>query len=401
MLFMASFKRDSLSDFPAADILLLRSDSDCILQNSIPYSSHTVLFKQELLMRGYKVEVVSKPFGIYKGIKATDNARDITASFAKSLILKKLHLSKDSVWTKLIKKSGAKWIIAIMPPQELNEACHALGIWIADIQHGVIAPSHPAYGSKFINNTPSDKLPKNYLMWDQESATVIDEWKKEKKVQTYIIGNMVLIDYVLRKGSALKSVQTKEMILVSLQWGLEKHVTNSDMYYKNLISKNLLKTILNFPDYSWVIRLHPVQLKEEEKIYSSLSLVLPEKIINRSRQNQEKILAEVLQETLLHITFLSSVTIEAAQFGIPTLLLGRQEGKECIPKDYFQKERKNGIAKIIDDDKEVIARAVKHHMNNKHLENSISIDTNLFYKFLDRQFPQLDANSTTYSTKGK
>lgn len=387
------FMQDDFIEIRKVDVLLVRSDSNCYpMDNSkLYYSPHIDILSTELQNRGYTYLVLSKPFGYLRRSLVIDKALNISSTYARYAIFKKLIPSIRTIfWRKLIKKTGAKHIVCIMPPEDLCNAAQQLDIWLADIQHGVITQSHPYYGKSFILHKRAIDLPSHFILWDKNSDQVISEWKGEKNVKTSILGNLALLEPVLyEKSDDLIDKQTQNFILISLQWGLERVPNTLQIFHDYLISKELVKAIKSNPSYNWLIRLHPVQQKDEEFIYDALSRILPKEIINRSKLHESSKLLNILMQTKLHITYNSSVTIEAARFGIPTILLDDRMKNDASLEDYFTEEKSEGIATVIDNNQYSIQVNIERifQMNNHEKKISFLKDKKIFFETMEKLFP--------------
>lgn len=348
------FIKDDFSEIKSTDVLLIRSDFDCYPTSTTKFYSPVIeVLSDELSKRNYKYLVITKPFGFLNKFQVQDKALNISSMYVKYAIFKNIIPNiQIFFWRKLIKRVNPRYIICIMPSKNLCQASHDLGIWIADLQHGVISESHPYYGKNFNIYKSKNDLPNCFLVWDENSSRVISAWKDTKNIDTLILGNLSLL--YAYKYSIQQLINEKNLILVSLQWELEKFPDAKEIFYKNIISNELAKVINANQNYNWVLRLHPIQQKDKEKIFQYLLEIIPRSIIQRSLDFNHLSLLNILQYTKAHITYSSSVTIEASQLGVPTLLLDSRFDIDGSLSDYFIEEKSSGMAKVIKNNQHII-----------------------------------------------
>ena len=191
------FGNDDFAKIEGVDVLIIRSDSNCypMLDSNFYYSPQVNVLTNELTERGYTNLVIAKPFGYLDRSMVKDRALNLSSTYSRHAILKKIFPNMRTIfWKKVFKKSQPKRIIAIMPSEDMCKAAHQLNIWLADLQHGVISQSHPYYGKSFVATKPSTHLANCFLLWDKKSENVISEWKNEKEVETFIIGNLAFLE---------------------------------------------------------------------------------------------------------------------------------------------------------------------------------------------------------------
>tara|TARA_B100000787_G_scaffold170303_1_gene165990 strand:- start:4907 stop:6232 length:1326 start_codon:yes stop_codon:yes gene_type:complete len=223
-------------------------------------------------------------------------------------------------------------IIGIQPSIELCCAARKLDITVYDMQHGVISDVN--YYS-IVKRQQFDQVgwPDAVLCWDKVSA---DRVKKISSghVKSRIIGNPAYHSkYGLRMKSHHRSGKTlnqeyKENILITLTYqdfdSRISYLRNfSDKFFVGIgIPKQLVDLINNSPQIFWRIRLHPVQTKfNQQEVHEFLdrTFVRSENIdwINFSAVP----LSAALFECSGHITVDSAASVDAAQNGVPTLLV--------------------------------------------------------------------------------
>jgi hypothetical protein len=144
----------------------------------------------------------------------------------------------------------------------------------------------------------------------------------------------------------------KQNILISLQWGMGLVNLYPDQHLidQEVIPFALKNIILDTHDsYNWIFRLHPVQLltKREKSIARYLNSNFGHLNLYDWHQTSIMPLPFLLKHVDLHITYNSSVTKEAAFFGVRTALLDPQIGPGGIYCSYYREEIKLGLAQTL------------------------------------------------------
>ncbi len=290
-----------------------------------------------------------------------------------------------NAWSIVLDRISPIVVIGIQPSIELCIAAKEKGIWIADLQHGVI-DGEGYYGIDARSDFDQKGWPSTILCWDKKSA----EWLNihvGNLVDTVIIGNPwvarfinkrkedMLVEYVVQLYANPHYDRPK--ILVSLQWG--------DLYHRHKptgVPIELLKIIKNKElNYDWFIRVHPVLMndlgvaniyKEFESEFASMnnvSWVRP----------TELPLPIILDQIDLHITFTSSVTIEASWFGVRTGLLAVSPDEQ---QQWFDAEISGGYADVIELEQVCIQSWIECNIaTKKRMKNKINFAS--FDSFID------------------
>lgn len=254
----------------------------------------------------------------------------------------------------------------------LMNAANQLGITTFDIQHGVQGPFHSAYSALPMHSIEYwNLLPKFFCTWTANESNYINQWGKGKH-KAIVIGN-IWHDYYFRnkiifnKNNYAKALREfakdyDKLVLFTLQ----PYGNNDD--FLGLIKKCTQSSKLK--KYCFLVRLHPSMFGEEEK-YNSLLCSENTEIINTSRCP----LTVLLDMCDLHITIDSSVVIEAAQFGVQSLLCGTNS-------IYYQDLIDKNIALCINDSTDLIDQILK--CQNKYKKEYSKIDTErVFNELID------------------
>ena len=222
-------------------------------------------------------------------------------------------------------------------------ACKERGIWVADLQHGVIADAHPWYGEGFRASDPEAWIPNAFLVWDEGSADVVNKWAPQSGATIELIGNPwvdrfrrradddviyqeLLSQYPMRNNG-------KPNALVSLSWD-SYNIDNG--FIHPALEAYILETI---DIYNWSFRLHPNQIQgfatdEGDEFVKYFNATYPLGSIDWQTASMMP-LPLLLSRTNYHVTWCSSVCMEAAYFGIRSLLMDPELLPGNSREDYY------------------------------------------------------------------
>lgn len=214
-----------------------------------------------------------------------------------------------------------------------NLACHELGIQSIDVQHGVQGDLHRAYGRwNNVQENGYELLPSTFLCWGDYEASVIKKWSaKVSKWHAPVIGGNLSfklwqqlgddksIGYYDKKIADIKSSCANRMHVLYTLSGYEG--------YDKLAQIAQLIKEANSLCYFW-IRLHPCYLGQRQVIKQLLD---KNGISNAELDMATDLrLFDVLKHVAVHVTDNSSTVIEAAYFGIPSVVTS-EYGVELFP----------------------------------------------------------------------
>lgn len=246
-----------------------------------------------------------------------------------------------------------------------NIACRKCGIVSADLQHGIIYDSHFAYADWDIKTTNYKELPEFFLTWWGFSRDVINSWGINRAVS---IGfpwyELWKNDDDFRKKYISKvsdkiSKKCDVHILYSMQTGIN-------------IPSEVLDVINNSPDnWQWWIRLHPSMFSRMDCIADSLLAKLHKSNIEIKYATRLPLYA-LLNFMSVHITVSSSVYVECAMVGIPSLCF---QGYN-IP----QKLKRKGLIKVINP-RELSVEIIKRQIL---IKDSISYEKDSCIEFFSK-----------------
>ncbi|MCU1764186.1 hypothetical protein NTD83_01430 [Pseudomonas protegens] len=232
----------------------------------------------------------------------------------------------------------------------LIAAANALGIKTIDLQHGVQGPGHFAYGSW--GRVPEggwDTLPRLFWNWTAEDVANINSWGGES--HSGILGGRIFSQYLNEVDVEFSAYHTLTHRIKHSGCTRVVLVTLQPIECEDFIGA--LRDAIQSPEFDsvfWLFRLHPAMM-EKKDFYSSLL----------EKRNSDLSLCSnlpldyILKLADLHITLNSSVTIEAALEGVPTLL-----DHNC---SYYMDWQKLGIAQRIEEG-QPWANAISNHLKH-------------------------------------
>jgi hypothetical protein len=396
------FRTDRV-DVPKTKVVTLAHDNDRhLLYQGRYYSPLIDTIEDDLRSRGVNCLSVARIVSSIKGDIAYANVVSPEGAFARALITKRLKgivirnrypysYMEEAVWGNLLDETGARKVIGVLPSRELCVACRKRGVWVADVQHGVIAETHPWYGQRFRAQDSVEQLPHAFHLWDPGSKRVVERWAGPKGLATPVTGNrwvarfiqpapddQMVHDLAERYARVLPPAPGKKTILIALSWG-EFNIPNG------YVADGLQAVIRKTADrYRWLIRLHPNQIK------GFASHEFP-RFLKYFQENLEGCaewdaptrypLPLVLQGVDLHISWMSSVCIEAAQMGIRSALLNPRLRDPGQIGDYYEYYRGVGMVDLVVETEDAIREWIDRNLDTRAVPES--------YHAFDEQYRNL------------
>lgn len=406
----ALFLKDSWQNIKPCDVLLVRHDFDCgyTFQNKA-YSPILDSIADRLSEHGMNCQAIAIPYSQLIGAKAHYSPIAINRFFFKTAIftyLFKIFLGRkiayiwkkqkrESFWGYLLKKTCAKFVLSIGSDQELISACKKQNVFFYEVQHGLISQNIDIIQYLRTKNNEGKPLGNGFLCWDQASAKHFQTLKIEN-YDIRIIGNPWVLrhfynapqDLLVQNGKKqLRNLglltSGKPNILVTLQWGMKKFYSIPNDVMPECLEETILDTANT---YNWLIRLHPVTLRGYKK--NKVLSYLKKKFGNLPTvewENSTKLsLPILLASTDLHITFSSSVVIEATWFGVFSAVLNPLANSQEVWGDAFIEQINLGLAKIISQDSFKIKQWISENLNdNRRQLRNLHLEQESFNEFIN------------------
>jgi hypothetical protein len=391
-------------DYEPHSVLTLAHDNDrSFFIDGKYYSPLVDTLEDRLAALGVECLSVARIISTVKGDIAYGDVRSPEGAFARALLTKRFKgllqrngkypfsRMEEAIWEEILDATGATRVVGIMPSRELCTVARRRGIWVADMQHGVMADSHPWYGRRFRSHEPSEYLPHCFLVWEKGSADVLD-WVHAHGSHVKTIGNVWLSRFIaprpddqlvhrlLAESRACFERAGKKNVLVSLS-SCDVGVPEGE------IPPELAAVIkATQGEYNWILRLHPNQIKGFASHESVLFHEYYARELNGYATWDEATrhpLPLVLANVDLHVTWSSSVCIEAAHFGIKSALLNPRMHAGGDLEDYYRYYKQQGAIDTVEHSRAaILAWLEANRHNGRHPEE---------YAAYNREFDHLIA----------
>lgn len=400
----SAFKKDDWRALKPVDILFAVHDGHRTYEyKDKAYSPLIDSLQEQYLKKGFSCLTIALPFSQLTKSKAFGNVMDFNGSFFRAALFRTLAniwskneflgaRYKKKVWKKILDATNPRHVIAIMPDAALCSECRAKNIKVTDLQHGVINDGHPWYGENYKGNVETENLPTSFMCWDNAAVETLEKWVQKKGIQIDLIKNPwsqrfiennpedELIAAARESSFWLLRLPKMKRILITLGWGWTEVTDESlskqfdmqlSMPHFQTFPTPLLDIIRDtHKEIIWFVRLHPIQLQgvEGKPLEDFLSTNFGGMSNVYWREVSTTPLTILLESTDLHITIASSVTSEAAAFGIKTGLVAPIPRPPNYLSTYFEAERKNNMAEFVSNTGDKISQFIKTELNQTELE---------------------------------
>ncbi|MCG9579476.1 hypothetical protein L1D14_25035 [Vibrio tubiashii] len=320
-------------------ILLSCHDVDrALIQNQVYHSPLFMGLKVALKEKDISYYELSSPLGVLRKHQLTRGCLSfnylILLIKVYALILSKLNKKtsldirvelEGFIYKRILKNLNIDIVFAIDPPHGLCSASRGLGVKVVELMHGNnYSITDEVFREKF--NRIEQTLPTDIVAFDDCTADTLKVLTADKRIKTHNSINpwhnyceeIVSINYHSVRNDFEKRV------LVSLQWGYDgEREPLSNILDNGVIHDSLLSLIENNIDWMFFIRLHPIQMirpwyKRHRQLIQQLSDTYENVEFEYASSSP---LSIMLKKVDLHITMSSCCTGEAAELGVPTLLL--------------------------------------------------------------------------------
>lgn len=393
-------------NYPASKVLTVAHDNDRSLFHEARWYSPLVdTIEDALRPRGIECVSIARIISRIKGEVAYGKVLSPEGAFARALLAKRFlgkfargsypySRMEEAIWGEILDKTGARKVFGIQPSREMCVACHKRGVWVADVQHGVIGDSHPWYGVAFRGEDRREWLPDAFILWDEGSAAVINRWAAAQGIETIVTGNRWVERFLRRRAddrlastlfaqyeAKLKDVDDKlPSILVTLSWGNDR-IPNG--FLPDAMCEVIRRTSKWF---NWNVRLHPNQLNgfatHEGRRFNDFFEKHLEGYVSWDAPTRAA-LPVVLSHSDLHISWNSSVSIEAAQMGIRTALLDPALNDPLMLGDYYEYYREKGMIDVVTATEAELMQWIEANVSGKRPPEEFGSYDRAYSKLLD------------------
>lgn len=279
-----------------------------------------VIDEQEVSLEGYQ--------SFLKYLKETLPDLESIGQLTEENIIKSVRYFDSLVgfFTEIIHGSGVKAIFTTcyydIRSMALITACKKLNIPTIELPHGIHGEDHFAYGKwSKLPASGSQMLPDFFWSWGDLEKKAIDDWsgKVANRHKAIVGGNPWLNEW---KGDKHPLAQKYQQVIQE-KWGNSVKILVSLAplnEFENVVPDSFINAIKEGPeDWQWLFRLHPRQPQSIEEIERRLKELVPDRKVN-VKEATEFPLPALLKGIDTHLTFYSSIVIEAASFGIPSVV---------------------------------------------------------------------------------
>ena len=259
--------------------------------------------------RRQRVPFSSMPYGSEIGRSIADKLGDAVAD----------HLGKAVHSYRMHLRTYRKLIGALRPEHTfvtcwysienmaVAQACHERGIPCTDLQHGVQGPAHLAYGNWVTEKVHAwTCMPSSFWCWDEASAKNIRSWAGPDGPKVFEGGSPW---FEAEHGNA-DPVDAKDRCILFTMQPVDRPIPD-----------HLAEVIRHTGQREkWVFRCHPSAERHAEMVrYWAAREHLSDRVSVEMPAAMP--LSRSLARTRIHITQYSSVILEAAMMGIPSIAL--------------------------------------------------------------------------------
>lgn len=192
------------------------------------------------------------------------------------------------------------------PMFAMHYVANKRGIKNFDVQHGGQGYLHPMYSFAAFPVTGLNTLPQIFWCWDKTSYDHLTSWLGSNSFHSVEVNGNPWISYIIKKYDT---------------FSLPNNIILYTMQYSEL-DEFVLEAMANTKDYVWWLRLHPRQMHKKADVVEQLRqrALLDRVEIELSNSLPLPLL---LSRCKLHLSKFSGSIIEAAQLGVPTIIIDR------------------------------------------------------------------------------
>lgn len=274
----------------------------------------------ELQKKGYRTDAIS------------------TKSLSKYL---KVYWVHYKMYQYLFKVVQPKWVILTEWYSTASVACTVaakkMNIHVVEVQHGVQTSAHIAYGNWLKSNKNLvSPFPNTLWVWSAEDKTNVEKEFSKVDCRSFLGGNLFLEKF---RNSEIKIAGEEQII--NLVKSIKKPICLVTLQPVYELNETLINFIEQYKDqYYFLLRLHPVMSNDTEKLKAQIEETFKNLEYNIDLATSLPLLV-LLKITNLHLTYNSSVVIEASEFNVPSVVCDTD-----LAQKYFKSQINAGICSV-------------------------------------------------------
>lgn len=231
---------------------------------------------------------------------------------------------QSNYFTKVLQKINPKLVMVVtyydLGGYALIYAAKNLRIPVVDIQHGVQGDFHHAYGSwNKVSKTGYNIVPNGFWVWsDEEERTIKNSFGITQDLKIFIGGNLSL-----------------KAVIDSFEFSKKENCIDVLITLQPFVDcLTAVEALMERSDHNirWWIRLHPGMMGELNDYIKKFEQFRNPNIFVKEASVSS--LFDILSRMDIHITFHSSVIIDAATLGIPSISVSKDS--ELIYKKLIE-----------------------------------------------------------------
>jgi hypothetical protein len=200
-------------------------------------------------------------------------------------------------------------------------ACRRLGVSIVDLQHGVAGAQHFAYGGwKRVPDGGYNVLPTHFWCWSDADRAAILQWNGPAYGHHPLVGgNPFLSAWVRGDKDLVATAQSSIDTVLNRTRGLKQVLWTAHGFEEQATLEALAALVHQTRDQvHWWIRMHPVRAGRKKDFARALQATGGRYTLDEA---SDLAVYAILRVVDVHVTEVSSTTLEAAAFGVPTVLV--------------------------------------------------------------------------------
>jgi hypothetical protein len=251
---------------------------------------------------------------------------------------------------KMIRRLHPDVIVAIDPSAELCRTARDHRVKIVNVAHGYGYPANCAvHGPLARAKTPPREEPHVFIAFDDITFATRNLGDEGKDTKTLLSRRDFFPEGEVPKEPE-KQKRRRKSILVAMQWGYEGAVPElRNIIPDGIMAPALREVIRNSREITWLIKWHPVQIREEAR-YKKIQHYIRDNLRtgeNHVRDVSLEPIHDLLADADLLITMCSMAVYEAAALGVPSLALCPSLQPGGPYAQYFLDLEKEGVLKKI------------------------------------------------------